>query len=131
MSTTTFDAASILSAPILTPSRRAHQKEQKPLSARSEQLGGLWLAILLTSRWEAQETESLERRQDLQAELDQLRFQYYGVIDEIAMTFGVSQAMETLHTVERTVRLPKELRPVSRVRVSVAAEVDEDSSAAL
>jgi hypothetical protein len=127
MSTATFDTASILSASTLPASRRAHEKEQKSLSARSDQLGGLWLAILLTARWEAQETESLERRQDLQAELERLRFQYYGVIDEIAITFGVSQAMETLKTIERTVRLPRELR-TTRVRVESAVEGDEDGS---
>jgi len=136
MSTATFDSNSILLAPIRSTGIRTREKEPKSLAARSEQLGGLWLAILLTARWEVQETESLDRRQDLQAELEQLRFQYYCVIDEIAMNFGVSQAMETLKSVERTVRLPRDLRP-TRVSIETVPEVDEfdqvdeDSSAGM
>jgi hypothetical protein len=124
MSTATFDSTSLLS-----PTKHAREKEQKLLSARSEDLSGLWLAILLTARWEAQETESDERREDLQAELDQLRLQYYGVIDEIAMTFGISQAMAMLESVERNVRLPKEITR-GRVRVQCEDEISEEEDSA-
>jgi hypothetical protein len=132
MSTASFDSTSVLPS-----TRRICEKEQKSLPAKSEELSGLWLAILLTARWEAQETDSQERREDLQAELDQLRLQYYGVIDEIAMNFGVPQAMAMLQAVERNVRLPQEIK---RKRVKVhfepepeidAGEMDEEDSATL
>jgi len=125
MSMATFDSISFLS-----PAGCAREKEQRSLSARSEELSGLWFAILLTARWEAQETESDERREDLQAELDLLRQQYYGAIDEIAMTFGVSQAMATLQSVERSVQLPKEIKR-RKIRVRCEEEIEEEDSAAL
>ncbi len=125
MSMATFESPSVLSA-----TRYALEKDKKQLSQRSEELSGLRLAILLTARWEAQETESDERREDLQAELDQLRLQYYGVIDEIAMTYGVSQAMATLQWVERNVRLPKEvLRRKIRIQTEEEIGEEEDSAA--
>jgi len=125
MSMATFDSPSVLS-----PACRARKKQPDDLSAWSEELSGLWLAILLTARWEAQETESQERREDLQAELDQLRLQYYGGIDEIAMAFGIPQAMAMLQTVERNVRLPKEIRR-RKIRVHCEEEIGEEDSATL
>ena len=124
MSTTTFDSASLL-----FPLRHTRKKEQKPLFTRSEELSGLWFAILLTARWEALETESDERREELQAELDHLRLQYYGAIDEIAMTFGVPQAMATLQAVERNVRLPKEIKR-RKIRVRSEDETGEEEDSA-
>jgi hypothetical protein len=121
----TFESPFVLSA-----TRHARERDQKQLSQRSEELSGLRLAILLTARWEAQETESDERREDLQAELDQLRQQYYRVIDEIAMTYGVSQAMAMLQCVERNVRLPKEvLRRKIRIQTEEEIGEEEDSAA--
>ena len=125
MSMATFDSASLLSL-----ATHARSKEEKDLSARREELGGLWLAILLTARWEAQETESRQQREDLQAELDQLRLQYYGAIDEIAMTFGVPEAMAMLQAVERNVRLPREIKR-RKIRVRCEEEIGEEDSAAL
>jgi hypothetical protein len=124
MSMATFDSTSVLS-----PARHARKNELRDLSARHEELSALRLAILLTAKWEAQETESQERREDLQAELDQLHLQYYGAIDEIAMTFGVSQAMATMQAVERNVRLPKEIMR-RKIRVQCEEEVGEEEDSA-
>jgi hypothetical protein len=124
MSMATFESTSVLS-----PAWHARKKQPTDLSAWSEELSGLWLAILLTARWEAQETESQERREDLQAELDQLRLQYYGAIDGIAMTFGVSQAMAMLQAVERNVRLPQEIKR-RKIRVQSEEELAEEEDSA-
>ena len=43
-----------------------------------------------------------------------LRKHYGDKIDEIAMTFGVQQAMETQDEVERTVVVPRDVKPISR-----------------
>ena len=126
MSVATFDSTSVL-----FPTRHIREKEQNTLSAKSEKLSGLWLAILLTARWKSRETESQERREELQAELDQLRLQYYVAIDEIAMNFGVSQAMATLQAVERNVRLPQEIKR-RKIRAESEEEIgEEEDSAAL
>jgi len=83
----------------------------------TEELARLRFAILLTARWEASDAEDPERRKELRVELADLRRLYYDKIDEIAMTFGVAQAIKAKAEVERGVVVPPEPRPTEPARV--------------
>lgn len=83
------------------------ETEETTLAGAIEELVRLRFSILLTARWEAAETDDAERRGELRAELADLRKFYFDEIDEIAMTFGVQQAMDAKNEVERNVVLPR------------------------
>ncbi len=83
------------------------------LAYETEELAAVRFSIILTARWAASDDESPERRSELREELELLRKHYGNKIDEMAMTFGVQQAMETQNEVERTVVVPLEVKPVS------------------
>ena len=103
MSTATVDLLS------LSPGTSyLREREEKTLAGTMEELVRLRFSILLTARWEAAETEDAERRGELRAELADLRKFYFDEIDEIAMTFGVQQAMDAKNEVERNVILPRD-----------------------
>jgi hypothetical protein len=72
----------------------------------TEELSALRFSVILTARWAASDSESPDRRAELRADLAQLRKHYEDKIDEIAMTFGVDQAMKAKEEVERTVIVP-------------------------
>lgn len=92
------------------------EREESTLAGAVEELVRLRFSILLTARWEASETEDAERRGELRDELAELRRFYFDEIDEIAMTFGVQQAMNAKEEVERNVVLPRDLgRPAESV----------------
>ena len=78
------------------------------LANDTEELGTLRFSIILTKRWADSDSESPERRGELRADLALLRKHYSNKIDEIAMTFGVAQAMKAKEEVERTVVVPRE-----------------------
>jgi len=78
----------------------------------TEELAALRFSIILTARWEASEEESPEQRAELRADLELLRRHYGDKIDEIAMTFGVKEAMKTKDDVERTVVVPQDMKPL-------------------
>jgi hypothetical protein len=101
MSTHLLDAVSIGSA-----SRYAHRKQEDLIAARTDELASLRFSIVLTAKWEASAGDDVERRNELRAELVDLRRQYSQKIDEIAMTFGIQNAMNAKDEVERTVALP-------------------------
>ena len=86
------------------------ERQEETLTCAIEELAHLRFAIILTARWEAEENENMERRRDLHGELTHLRVLYFDQIDEIAMTFGVQQAMDAQHEVERTVIVPSGAR---------------------
>jgi hypothetical protein len=69
----------------------------------------LRFSIILTARWADSDSESPDRRAELRADLAQLRKHYGDKIDEIAMTFGVDQAMKAKEEVERTVVVPRDI----------------------
>ena len=81
------------------------------LAYETEELGALRFSIILTARWEASDDECPEQRAELRADLALLRRHYDDKVDEIAMTFGVREAMKAKERVERTVRVPRDLRP--------------------
>jgi hypothetical protein len=79
------------------------------LANDTEELGTLRFSIILTARWADSDSESPERRSELRADLVLLRKHYSDKIDEIAMTFGVEQAMKAKEEVERTVVVPRDI----------------------
>ena len=82
------------------------------LAYEKDELAALRFSIILTARWESSDHESKERRTELRADLALLRKHYEDKIDEIAMTFGVEQGMKVKADVERTVFVPREVKPL-------------------
>ncbi|MFP5206888.1 MAG: hypothetical protein ACLGSH_16170 [Acidobacteriota bacterium] len=80
---------------------------QDPLEAGIERLGELRFLLVLTARLEGSSSIGPERRLKLRRDLGRLRRQYADKIDEIAMGFGVQQAMDAKELVERTVKVPR------------------------
>ena len=81
------------------------------LMALAEKLASLRYLIILTSRWTASDSIGHERRKLMNRDLVRLRREYSTLIDEIAMNFGISAAMEAQENVECTVIVPKGIKP--------------------
>ena len=98
----------LLEATVINPdSPHAWDKQDKPLAVCTEELATLRFTILLTAKWEASAGTDKEYRDSLRVDLVKLRREYYRTIDEIAMSFGVQQAMDAQEEVECTVTLPQ------------------------
>ena len=93
-------------------SRYIRETSIELLDYEAEELAALRFSIILTARWAASDEETPERRAELRDELEILRKHYGDKVDEIAMTFGVQKAVETQHEVERTVVVPRDLKPI-------------------
>ena len=93
-------------------SRYAHEKQGTLLAANIEELASLRFSIILTAKWEASAGVEAERHDELRSELAGLRRNYSNKIDEIAMTFGVQNAMKAKDEVERTVAIPLGMKPL-------------------
>jgi hypothetical protein len=91
-------------------SRYIRETSIELLDYETEELAALRFSIILTARWADSDTETPERRAELRDELALLRRHYGDKVDEIAMTFGVQQAMKTQNQVERTVVVPHDLK---------------------
>ncbi len=102
------------SANIGPASRYIRETRIELLDYETEELAALRFSIILTARWAASGDEPPERRTELRDELELLRQHYGDKIDEIAMTFGIQQAMETQDEVERTVVVPRDVEPIPR-----------------
>ena len=85
-------------------------------SARAE-LASLRYLVILTARWESSDNVDPMRHAQLRADLDQHRLLYSHKIDEIAMTYGIQQAMEAKEHVERSVTAPRGARPPGAVGI--------------
>jgi hypothetical protein len=110
MSTATVDRLS------LSPGTAyAGECQDVTLASAIEELVRLRFCIIITARWEAGESEDAERRGELRSELADLRTLYFNQIDEIAMTFGVQQAMNAKEEVERNVIVPRLTEPPNEV----------------
>ncbi len=79
------------------------------LTYDTEELSALRFSVILTARWADSDSESPDRRAELRADLAQLRKHYGDKIDEIAMSFGIDQAMKAQEEVERTVVVPRDI----------------------
>ena len=106
----TFIQYSPLQTAVMGPaSRYVRETREALLEYDTEELSALRFSIILTARWEGSENEDQERRAELRQELAMLRKHYGDKVDEMAMTFGVDQAMKAKEEVERTVFVPKEM----------------------
>jgi len=94
-------------------SRYIRETRDELLTYETEELAAVRFSIILTARWVASDDETAERRAELRGELELLRKHYGDKIDEIAMTYGVQQAIESRDEVERTVIVPFEAEPIS------------------
>ena len=101
MPTHLFDSVSIGRG-----SWNAHESQESLLAACTNELASLRFSIILTARWETAADEDLERRNELRAELADLRSQYSQKVDYLAMTFGIQSAMDAKEEVERDVVVP-------------------------
>jgi hypothetical protein len=106
-------------------SRYVNESREALLVYDIEELAALRFSIILTARWASSDGEEPERRAELRADLRLLRKHYGDKIDEMAMTFGVEQAMRTQEDVERTVILPREIKQL-RMRSDEAEGCDEE-----
>jgi len=93
-------------------SRYIKETREVLLAYEIEELAALRFSIILTARWEASDNEDLEQRAALRADLSLLRRHYGDKVDEIAMTFGVAEAMKAKDEVERTVVVPRDMKPL-------------------
>jgi hypothetical protein len=107
-----LDLANIDLATIGPASRYIRETRIEMLEYESEELAALRFSIILTARWAASDDEVPGRRAELRCELKLLRNHYGDKIDDIAMTFGVQQAVQTVDEVERSVVVPLELKPI-------------------
>jgi len=98
------------------------------LTYEIEELAALRFSIILTARWEASDDEDPQQRSELRADLSLLRRHFDDKIDEMAMTFGVEEAMKAKDKVERTVVVPRDLKPLNIQRYEeVSSEESSDS----
>ena len=103
-----------LQASLMGPaSRYVKESREAMLTYEIEELAALRFSIILTARWEASEDEDAQQRAELRADLSLLRRHFGDKIDEIAMTFGVDEAMKAKDHVERTVVVPRDLKPLT------------------
>lgn len=115
-------SASILDAPVAVPVTRY---VQEGLAACTEDLARLRFSIVLTAKWEASERGDALHRKELHTDLEQLHGLYFRKIDEIAMNFGVQEAMEAKEKVERAMSVPRGLK-MPRLREEAGEEVGID-----
>jgi hypothetical protein len=106
-------------------SRYIRETSIELLDYETEELAALRFSIILTARWADSEDEPPERRAELREELELLRQHYGDKIDEIAMTFGVQKAMEAQNQVERTVIVPRDVKPIP-MRIGCTGYTEED-----
>lgn len=116
MSTAILDAPATDSASPESPA--------KNLATCTEKLAALRFMIVLTARWENSDNIDKKRRQRMHADLARLRKLYSERIDEIAMSFGVQQAMDAKEDVERGVTVPRGIEPPAPAGVG---EYDEEN----
>ncbi len=109
-------------------SRYVKETREAMLACETEELAALRFSIILTARWESSADEDPQQRAELRADLSLLRRHFGDKIDEMAMTFGVEEAMKAKDTVERTVVVPRDLKPLSIQRhEEVSSEESDDS----
>lgn len=106
-------------------SRYIRETRVELLDYETEELAALRFSIILTARWAASGDEPSERRAELREELELLHRHYGDKIDEIAMTFGVQQAIAAQNQVERTVVVPRDLKPIP-IKIAGKNYTDED-----
>lgn len=82
-------------------------------SSHVREISDLRFKIVLTATWEASKNLPDARRGALKYELRRLRESYMDALDDLAMTFGVDNAIRAQSQVERSVRVPPDMLPVA------------------
>lgn len=116
MATATFEPAALMPASLYS-----RLKHEATLAAFRQELAGLRFSIVLLARWESSGSVDEDNRFELCCELAHLRTVYLDTVDELAMTFGVQQAIDTKEEVERAVEVPCDMMPLT-----MACEEEED-----
>lgn len=111
MSTAVLDQAALIPAAIHVRIRR-----EPNLDAFYQELAGLRFSIVLLARWQSADTLDEDNRAELREELSHLRKLYFDAIDEMAMSFGIAQAMGAKDEVERNVEVPPDMMPPMAAR---------------
>jgi hypothetical protein len=93
------------------------ETETANLATAREELASLRYMVILTARWESSDSLHAKRRAQLRSDLAQLRTSYSQKIDQIAMTFGIQQAMEAKEHVEHRITVPRGAKLPGVVRV--------------
>ena len=88
------------------PQKTTPSEEPSRLTVCKIDLKNLHSQIVSRARWESTDSPSTRLRTELQADLVRLRRLYSHKIDEIAMKFGVQQAMDAQASVESCVMEP-------------------------
>jgi len=109
-------------------SRSIRESREAMLAYETEELAALRFSIILTARWEASDDEDPQQRAELCADLSLLRRHYGDKIDEMAMTFGVEEAMRAKDEVERTVVVPRDMKPLIIHREEQLRSEDSDDT---
>ena len=92
-------------------SRYAYDDAEALLAGSTEQLAHLRFTIILVARWVSSRSVTPQRRKELRTERARLRGLYLGMVDELAMAYGVHQALMTRNYVERTICVPTGMLP--------------------
>ena len=92
-------------------SRYAYDDAEALLAGSTDQLARLRFTTILVARWEPSSGVTSHRRKEMRTELTRLRNLYLGMVDELAMAYGVHHALMTRNYVERTVCIPKCILP--------------------
>jgi hypothetical protein len=103
--------AVLTAAPIVPASVYIRLKHETNLAAMTQELASLRFSIILLARWEASRSVDQQNLAELREELAHLRELYLEKIDDIAMTFGVQQAIDAKENVECSVAVPKNMMP--------------------
>lgn len=106
----------LLGSPRLDASTRL--ASQPSLTTLTDKMAELRYLILITARWEGSDSVGRAKRTVMRNDLVRLRKEYANRIDEIAMNYGVQQAMDAQRDVERRVQLPAHVAPSSRPECS-------------
>ena len=84
---------------------------------------------MLTARWDGCHDQDPEQRAELRTDLSLLRRYYGEKLDDIAITFGVDEAIKAKDDVERTVVVPHDMKPLPiRREKEVGSEWGDEAS---
>lgn len=97
-----------MSTATLHPPTAPVETTPQNLATATEKLAALRFFILLTARREGLESADPEASEHMHNDLVWLRAQYFDMIDDIAMRYGVQQAMDAKQAVEHEVSVPRD-----------------------
>ncbi|MGC1463425.1 MAG: hypothetical protein WA802_14575 [Terracidiphilus sp.] len=112
--------AQLLGSTVTRPRPMDILTERKDLlAAIKDELASLRFSIILVSRQETAASENLDRRNELRARLADLRYRFSEKIDDIAMKYGIQDAMDAKEDVERNVFVPRNIGAPETLREDI------------